>query len=77
MELGDVGRLGDSLAPIADQEAVNSDRVGVTLPRVDSASVDARLSEPAKLVRQFCFPGQPTGEEKSLEFSIWIYHLVF
>ena len=71
MELGYMGRLGHGLAAIADQEAVDGDGVGVALPRVDSASVDARLSEPAKLVRQFCFSGQSTGEEKSLEFSIW------
>ena len=51
MELGDVSRLGDSLAAIADQEAVNSDRVRVALPRVNSTGVDSGLGEPAKLVR--------------------------
>ena len=60
MELGNVGRLGHGLAAIADQEAVDGDGVGVALPRVDSTSVDARLGEPAKLVRQLCLSGQPT-----------------
>ena len=60
MEPGDMGRLGHGLAAIADQEAVDGDGVGVALPRVDSTSVDARLGEPTKLVRQLCLSGQPT-----------------
>ena len=60
MELGDMGRLGHRLAAIADQQAVNGDGVRVSLPRVDSTSVDARLCEPAKLVWQLCLSGKPT-----------------
>lgn len=67
MELGDMGRLGHRLAAIADQQAVDGDRVRVALPRVDSTSVDARLGEPAKLVWQLCLSGQPTRRRGPVE----------
>ena len=69
MELGDMSCLGHSLAAVADQQAVDCDGVGVALPRVDSTSVDARLGEPAKLVWQLGFSGEPTNGERRVR--IW------
>ena len=63
MELSDMSCFGHSLAAVADQQAVDGDGVGVALPRVDSTSVDARLGEPAKLVWQLGFSGEPTKGE--------------
>ena len=69
MELGDMSCLGHSLAAVADQQAVDGDGVRVALPRVDSTSVDARLGEPAKLVWQLGFSGEPTGGREGLELG--------